>query len=97
MAKKKVAEKIEFTYEGTNRAGTKVKGEVFAMSDAMAKGELRKQGINPMKVRKKTATIIRRSGKNYTWGYCNFFPSNGNNDAGRCTTRTVFRNYWPGS
>jgi len=58
MAKKKVAEKVEFTYEGTNRGGTKVKGEVFALSDALAKGELRKQGINPMKVRKKPQPLF---------------------------------------
>ena len=42
MAKKAV-EKIEFTYEGTNRSGTKVKGEIFALSDALAKSDLRKQ------------------------------------------------------
>ena len=34
---KKVAEKIEFTYEGTNRAGSKVKGEVYALNDAWQK------------------------------------------------------------
>jgi type IV pilus assembly protein PilC len=59
MAKaKKVAEKIEFTYEGTNRSGTKVKGEIFALSDALAKGDLRKQGINPIKVRKKPQPLF---------------------------------------
>ena len=58
MAKKKAAEKIEFKYEGTNRAGAKVKGEIFALSDALAKGELRKQGINPTKVRKKPKDLF---------------------------------------
>jgi type IV pilus assembly protein PilC len=57
MAKKAV-EKIEFTYEGTNRSGTKVKGEIFALSDALAKGDLRKQGINPIKVRKKPKPLF---------------------------------------
>ena len=60
---KKVAEKVEFTYEGTNRGGTKVKGEIFALSDAMAKGELRKQGINPKKVRKKPKPLFGGEGK----------------------------------
>ena len=55
---KKVAEKIEFIYQGTNRSGVKVKGEIFALSDALAKGELRKQGINPTRVRKKPKALF---------------------------------------
>jgi len=55
---KKAAEKVEFTYEGTNRAGAKVKGEIFALSDALAKSDLRKQGINPIKVRKKPKDLF---------------------------------------
>ena len=58
MAKKAAAEKIEFKYEGTNRGGTKVKGEIFAFSDALAKNELRKQGINPLKVKKKPQPLF---------------------------------------
>ncbi|MEE8366516.1 MAG: type II secretion system F family protein [Gammaproteobacteria bacterium] len=58
MAKKKAAEKVEFTYQGTNRAGAKVKGEIYALSDALAKGELRKQGINPTRVRKKPQPLF---------------------------------------
>jgi type IV pilus assembly protein PilC len=59
----KVAEKVEFTYEGTNRGGSKVKGEIFALSDAMAKGELRKQGINPKRVRKKPKSLFGGAAK----------------------------------
>ena len=59
MAKKpKVAEKVEYLYEGTNRGGTKVKGEIFALSDALAKNQLRKQGINPLRVRKKPKPLF---------------------------------------
>ncbi len=59
MAKKPVvAEKVEFLYEGTNRGGTKVKGEIFALSDALAKNQLRKQGINPLRVRKKPKPLF---------------------------------------
>jgi type IV pilus assembly protein PilC len=57
-AKPKTAEKIEFTYEGTNRAGAKVKGEIFALSDTLAKNELRKQGVNPIKVKKKPKPLF---------------------------------------
>ena len=52
------AEKVEFTYQGTNRAGAKVKGEIFALSDTLAKSELRKQGINPKRVKKKPKDLF---------------------------------------
>ncbi len=57
-AKSATAEKVEFLYEGTNRGGGKVKGEIFALSDTMAKSELRKQGINPLKVKKKPKALF---------------------------------------
>lgn len=57
MAKKPV-QKIEFTYQGTDRKGKKVKGEIFALNDSLAKGELRKQGINPMRVKKKPQPLF---------------------------------------
>jgi len=52
------AEKVEFNYEGTNRGGAKVKGAIFALSDTLAKNELRKQGINPIKVKKKPRDLF---------------------------------------
>ncbi len=57
-AKAATAEKVEFLYEGTNRGGTKVKGEIYALSDTLAKSELRKQGINPLKVKKKPKPLF---------------------------------------
>ena len=60
---KKIVEKIEFTYEGTSRAGTKVKGVIFALSETLAKSELRKQGVNPIKVRKKPQSLFGGSAK----------------------------------
>ena len=51
-------EKIEFLYEGTDRNGNRVKGEVFALNDALAKGQLRKQGINPLRVKKKPQPLF---------------------------------------
>ena len=51
-------EKIEFLYEGTDRNGNRVKGEIFALNDALAKGQLRKQGINPLRVRKKPQPLF---------------------------------------
>ena len=59
----KPAEKVEFSYQGTNRGGTKVKGEIFALSDTLAKNELRKQGINPTKVKKKPKSLLSGAAK----------------------------------
>ncbi|RLA07466.1 MAG: type II secretion system F family protein, partial [Gammaproteobacteria bacterium] len=55
---KKPAEKVEFNYEGTNRGGTRVKGSIYALSDNHAKSSLRKQGINPLKIRKKPQPLF---------------------------------------
>jgi len=57
-AKAATAEKVEFNYEGTNRGGAKVKGAIFALSDTLAKSELRKQGINPLRVKKKPKALF---------------------------------------
>ncbi len=62
-AKSSTAEKIEFLYEGTNRGGAKVKGEIFAISDTLAKNELRRQGINPLKVKKKPKPLLGGAAK----------------------------------
>ena len=62
-AKTSTAEKIEFLYEGTNRGGAKVKGEIFAISDTLAKSELRRQGINPLKVKKKPKPLFGGAAK----------------------------------
>jgi len=62
-AKAAKAEKVEFTYEGTNRGGSKVKGEIFALSDTLAKSDLRKQGINPIRVKKKPKPLFGGAAK----------------------------------
>ena len=43
-----------FVWEGTDRKGNRVKGETPSTNPAMVKAELRKQGINPLKVKKKS-------------------------------------------
>lgn len=42
-----------FAYEGTYKSGKKTKGEITSTNAAVAKAELRKQGINATRVRKK--------------------------------------------
>lgn len=50
VKKEKVA---TFLYEGIDRRGTKVKGEMPGKNAALVRAELRRQGINPKKVQRK--------------------------------------------
>lgn len=52
-----MAESATFTWEGTDKAGKKTKGEISSINPAIAKAELRRQGISATKVRKKSAGI----------------------------------------
>lgn len=53
----KATKTLTFQYEGTDKKGTKVKGELNATNVNQVKAELRKQGIKPVKVKKKAASI----------------------------------------
>lgn len=46
-----------FAWEGTDKAGRKSKGEITSTNINVAKAELRKQGINPKRVKKKSAGL----------------------------------------
>ena len=57
--KKAKAPKINvFTYSGVDRKGNKVSGELSADSSALAKAQLRKQGVIPKKVAKKATPLF---------------------------------------
>ena len=94
---KKPAEKVEFNYEGTNRGGAKVKGSIYALTDTLAKNSLRKQGINPLRVKKKPQPLFGGAKKITPARYRDLRPPDGNHDAGGCTAGTVLRNHRPGS
>lgn len=47
-----------FLWEGTDKKGAKIKGETSGQSPALVKAQLRKQGINPTKVRKKPVSLF---------------------------------------
>lgn len=57
MATKAVKVSV-YTWEGLDRKGTKVTGELNGHNPALIKAQLRKQGINPTKVRKKSVSIF---------------------------------------
>jgi len=52
-----------FTWEGTDRRGGKTKGELSGQNIALVKAQLRKQGINPTKVRPKSSLSLSRGKK----------------------------------
>ncbi|MDH4570701.1 type II secretion system F family protein [Pseudomonas sp. BN414] len=47
-----------FAWEGTDKKGSKVRGEISGQNPALVKAQLRKQGISPTKVRKKSASLL---------------------------------------
>lgn len=49
-----LTEKSTFIWEGTDRRGARIKGKTEALSETMMRATLRKQGINPIRVRKQT-------------------------------------------
>ncbi|ATH83665.1 type II secretion system protein F [Ectopseudomonas mendocina] len=57
MAEKALKTSV-FAWEGTDRKGAKIKGEISGQSPALVKAQLRKQGINPLKVRKKAVSLF---------------------------------------
>ena len=50
-----------YTWEGTDKKGTRISGESRATDVNMVKADLRRQGVNPVKVRKKPVSLF--SGK----------------------------------
>ena len=52
------AKSVMFVWEGKDKQGKVVKGEMTGQSDALVKAVLRRQGINPLKVKKKTKSLI---------------------------------------
>ncbi len=49
---------LTFLWEGTNKKGARVKGESQAGNELLLKADLRRQGISPLKVRKKAKPLF---------------------------------------
>lgn len=58
MAAAKAVKTSTFVWEGKDRKGSVVKGELNGQNPALVKAQLRKQGINPTKVRKKGISLF---------------------------------------
>jgi type IV pilus assembly protein PilC len=57
-----MAESAVFLWEGTDKLGKKSKGEISSSTPAIAKAQLRRQGIKPTKVKKKSKGFSMGSG-----------------------------------
>ena len=60
---KKTEKLYTYTWEGQNKSGNKVTGELSAPSVILAKAELRQQGILVRKIRKKSGALFGRNKK----------------------------------
>ena len=47
-----------YLWQGLDKTGSKTKGEIPGASQALVKAQLRKQGINPTKVRRKPKNLF---------------------------------------
>lgn len=57
------AKEFTFKWEGTDRKGKRQSGQTLAQSESAVKIQLRKQGINPLKVRKQSSLLGNRKKK----------------------------------
>jgi type IV pilus assembly protein PilC len=62
MAESAALRQVPFLWEGTDRAGKKVKGKTVAASEGAVRTELRRQGVVPTRVRKQSM-LFRKQGK----------------------------------
>lgn len=58
MATASAPDAILFLWEGVDRKGTRIKGEAQANNEILLKADLRRQGISPLKVKKKPKPLF---------------------------------------
>jgi type IV pilus assembly protein PilC len=62
-AKNKKTEDVVWAWEGTDAKGKRMKGNLTAATEAQVKSELRRMGVNPLKIKKKPKPLFGGSGK----------------------------------
>ena len=62
----KALQQTTFIWEGADKKGSRVKGETQGASIALVKADLRRQGINPLKIKKKPKDLFGGSKKKIT-------------------------------
>jgi type IV pilus assembly protein PilC len=66
MAQGAAAKSDMYVWEGIDKNGKRVKGEMSGQNDSLVKANLRRQGVNPLKVRKKPKPLFGTSGGKIT-------------------------------
>ncbi len=66
MAKTLQAEPSVFLWQGRDKRGVKLKGQQIASSPNLVRAELRRQGINPLSVKKKSKPLLGGAGSRIT-------------------------------
>lgn len=66
MAEAAAAKSSMFVWEGVDKNGKRVKGEMSGQNDALIKAQLRRQGVNPLKVKKKPKPLLGGGGGKIT-------------------------------
>ncbi|OQX30998.1 MAG: type II secretion system protein F [Candidatus Sedimenticola endophacoides] len=67
-AKKAATASHTFSWQGKDAKGRPMKGELIASNVGMARAELRRQGLQPSKIRKKAPALFKGKGKPITPG-----------------------------
>lgn len=60
---KKTVKLTSYLYEGTDSRGAKVKGEILAETISLAKTNIRRQGLTPLKVKRKPYALFSKTSK----------------------------------
>ena len=63
MAQAAAVKSTMYVWEGVDKTGKRVKGEMSGDSDMRIKATLRRQGVNPLKVKKKPKSLFEAGGK----------------------------------
>lgn len=57
---------ITFLWEGRDKRGVKLKGQQVASNTSLVRAELRRQGISPLKIKKKPKPLMGGAGSRIT-------------------------------
>ena len=63
MAQAAAMKSTMYVWEGVDKTGKRVKGEMSGESDSLVKATLRRQGVNPLRVKKKPKSLFEAGGK----------------------------------
>src|SRR5579885_33298 len=80
-----------YLWEGLDKNGKKVKGEMSGVSDNLIKAVLRRQGINPTSVKKKPKPLFGAGKKKITTKDICVFATDGDHDVLRRAPGAVLR------